>query len=57
MIARWLLAALAAALAVVGVHVILMAAVAVIAAVLMFLGWRIAETVARTGWGVVPGGG
>lgn len=54
MIARVLAAVLAAAVAVLGIHLVLaVAAVAAIAAV-FFLAWRIDAVTIRTGWGVVP---
>lgn len=56
MIARALAAVLAAAVAVLGIHLVLLVAAVTIAAVVVVLGWAVAERVARTGWRADPYG-
>ncbi len=54
MIPRAVLAALAAAVTFLGIHVVLLAAVAVIAVALAVLAFAIARAVADCGWRVQP---
>lgn len=57
MIARVLAWLLAAAVAVLGIHVVIVVVAVAVAAVVVALAWVIAERVAETGWSTRPHGG